>query len=147
MPPFAGVFNVLHDAIVVAISGEVPGTVVLELDCDQLRERFEGPGARFFLTIKGCARIVYHPAETKAAMRDLAAIAARRLWIRAADQHDGHCIVHCSEHAPGGSSGKLEIAADGLAVTIDNGREVSFGELEEAAEEYWSGIRARHSPD
>jgi hypothetical protein len=147
MPSLAGVFNLLHDAIIVGITGQVPGAVVLEIDCDHLRERLEGPGNRFFLTINDCTRFIYHPAETAASMCDLTAIAGRRLWMQDSDQHEGFCIVHCSEHLPTGSRGKLEIAAGGLTVTIDSGREVSFGELEEAAEEYWSGIRAGQNPD
>ena len=142
MPSFAGIFNLLQDATVVAIDGDAAGTVRLEIDCDYLRDRLEGPGNRFFVLLDNCTRFVYRPSnEQPAEVRDLTAIALRRLWIKDADQHAGFFVVHCSEHAADGTGGNLEVAADRVSVTIDNGREISPSELDDVAEEYWSGFR------
>lgn len=145
MLSFAAIFNLLQDATVVGISGEVPGSVRIEVDCDYLRDRLEGPGNRFFLTLSDCTRFIYRAGDSNPT--DLDEIGARRLWISGADQYVGHCVVHCSEHIAGGGTGALEIAAQGITIAIDNGREISHDELEDIAEEYWSGIRAHQKPD
>jgi len=143
----AAIFNIFQDATIVAITGQIPGTLCLEVDCDHLRDRLEGPGNRFFLNIADCARFAYKPSSKHAVvMTELAAIAARRLWIRDADQHEGLFVVHCSEHIANGDDGNLEVVADQIRITIDNGREISASELEEAAEEYWSGLRSQQNP-
>ena len=139
------IWNLFQDATVLSVMGSVPGTVRVELDCDYLRDRLEGPGDRFFLTLNECSRFTYNTVGS--AVTDLIEITARRLWVSGADQHEGFCVVHCAEHAAGGGSGKLEVAAERITVTIDSGREISHSELEEIAEEYWSGIRAHHNPD
>lgn len=145
MASAASILNLFHDAIIVEIHGRVPGTLRLELDCDYLRDRLEGPGNRFFITLDNCTRFAYTPwNEQPGVMHDLAVIAVRRLWISSADQHDGFFVVHCSEHVANGSGGKLDVAADRATVTIDSGREINPSELEEIAEEYWSGFGARN---
>lgn len=144
---FAGIFNLLQDATIVAIAGETPGTVRLEIDCDYLRDRLEGPGDRFFLSLNDCTRFVYRRLDDDGGgLDDINAIAARRLWISGADQHEGFCVVHCAEHMRNGSGGKLEIAAHNITISIDNGREIPRSELEDIAEEYWSGVRSREQP-
>jgi hypothetical protein len=135
------VWNLFHDATVVGITGEVPGSLRLEIECEYLRDRIDDPGRTFFLTLDDCTRFVYRTiGDDGAVMDDLAAIAARRLWISGADQHEGFCIVHCSEHRPNGSTGHLEVAAGSAMVTVENGRVISAAELEAVAEEYWSGF-------
>jgi hypothetical protein len=141
MPSAASVFNVFQDAVILEIDGVVPGVVRMVLDCDYLRDRLEGPGSRFFITLENCTRFSYTPRdEPPALLQDLAVIAGRRLWLSSADQYEGYFVVHCSEHAANGSGGKLEVAADRVVVTIDSGREINPSELEDIAEEYWSGF-------
>jgi len=55
------IWNVLHDAIVIGVSGEVPGDVVLTLECEYLRRRFADPGNTFALTLNQCTRLRFRP--------------------------------------------------------------------------------------
>jgi hypothetical protein len=84
---------------VIDISGAVPGTLRLELDCDYLRDRFDAPGDRFFLTPTDCTRFAYRPwGDDLAVVTDLGALKARRLWIKSADcADDSSCARSMSE--------------------------------------------------
>jgi hypothetical protein len=133
------VWNVLHDAIVVGLTGAVPGTVRLELDCDYLRDRFDQPGNRFYLALHDCTRFAYRPwLDELTAIDDLRLLAERRLWILRAEVVAGYCRVHCNEHLPGGSGGTLEVSASTAEVHLDDGSLVSFEKLADVSEEYWT---------
>lgn len=133
------IWNVLHDAIVVGITGEVRGSVRLELECDYLRERFARTGNRFYLSLHDCTRFAYRPwLDDTNAINDLRQLAGRRLWILSADVAADHCKVHCSEHIPGGNGGVLEVSASFAEVHLDDGTGVTLNELETVAEEYWT---------
>lgn len=135
------VWDVLHDATVIGISGDCPGTLQLELECDYLRDRIDDPGERFFLKLDNCTHFLYRPwADDSQAIDNLNSIAARRLWILGADRSDGFCVVHCSEHIAKGSGGNLAVAAARVTISVDGGREITQNELEDVAEEYWSGF-------
>ena len=137
------IWDLLHDATVVAISGAPPGTLRLEVECDYLRDRIADPGTRFFLVLDTCTRFRFRPWSDEAiAIEDVVTIASRRLWILSAQHRDGACIVKCSEHTPHGVGGDLEVAAAAMTLIVESGREVTIAELEDVAEEYWSGFNA-----
>jgi hypothetical protein len=137
-------WDVLHDAIVVQIGGTVPGDLTLELDCDYLRDRFPSSGDRFVLTLRNCTRFAFTPwAEGSSAIEDLAALAARRLWILSAEAREHSYKVHCSEDVRGGNGGELEVAAFKAELRLDNGALVTPDELKRVATEYWEEFRSR----
>jgi hypothetical protein len=132
-------WNVLHDAIIVAISGAVPGQLDLTLDCDYLRDRIDHPGNHFYMTLSGCTRFGYRPwNDDTVVIEDLQLIERRRLWILRADVTSEFCKVHCNEHIPHGNGGVLEVVAAEVRVTLDGTRPITQPELESVAEEYWS---------
>jgi hypothetical protein len=115
------VWNVLHDAIVVGLTGAVPGTIRLELDCDYLRDRFDQPGHRFYLSLHDCTRFAYRPwLDNQNAIDDLRLLAERRLWILRADVAAGYCLVHCNEHTPEWSLSTKEIPSPNGDPKIDS---------------------------
>lgn len=142
------VWNVLHDATVVGISGTVPGLLRLTVDCDYLRDRIDHPGNYFYITLSECTRFAYRPwNDDNAVIEDLQTLAERRLWILSAEPHVGFCKVQCNEHIPNGNGGVLEVRASAVRVTLDGERPITQAELESIAEEYWqewsSGIQSR----
>ena len=54
-------WNVLHDGTIVAVTGQVPGEVRLEIETDYLRIRFSDEGPLFALTLRDCSRLVFKP--------------------------------------------------------------------------------------
>jgi hypothetical protein len=137
------IWNVLHDAIVVDLEGQLPGSVRLEIECDYLRDRIDHPGNRFYITLSSCTKFTYRPwAEDAPVIHDFKTLSGRRLWILSADIAGGFCRVHCKEHIPNGSGGSLEIAARSATLTLDGGKPFTVSELETAAEEYWAEWQA-----
>ena len=133
------IWNVLHDATIVDVTGAVPGMLRLEIECDYLRDRFEDPGDRFFLTLRDCDRFIYRPwADGAEPIADLQTMSHRRLWILSADPVEGLCKVHCSEHIPHGSGGILEVSAGSASLSLDGERSITLSELEGVAGEYWT---------
>ena len=131
-------WNVLHDAIIVGLNGQVPGTVQLELECDYLRERIDHPGNRFFITLSECTRFAYRLSVDDTIVDNPELLALRRLWITRADAEPGFCRVHCTEHIPNGGGGTLEICAAGADLRLDGGKAITLLELEHIADEYWT---------
>jgi hypothetical protein len=132
------VWNVLHDAIVVDITGTVPGALRLTLDCDYLRDRIDHPGNHFYITLSECTRFAYRPwNDDTQVIEDLQALGGRRLWILKAEIAVGFCKVHCSEHILNGSGGVLEVSATSVRVALDEERTITQAELESVAEAYW----------
>ena len=137
------VWNVFHDATVVAISGVVPGDLALTLDCDYLRDRIDHPGNHFYITLSECSRFTYRPwSDDTSFIEDLRVLETRRLWILSAEAAEGFCKVQCNEHIANGNGGVLEVAAASVRVTLDGDKPITLGALESAADEYWAEFRA-----
>src|SRR6185295_12491123 len=138
MEVWPDLWNVLHDATIEGIEGEVPGTLRLEIECDYLRSRFVEAGGRFFLTLNGCERFSFHPWEEGEVTTSIAAMAGMRLWVLSADLKGDRCCVHCSGPPPMcNGSGTLEVVADGAALALDTGRPVPLEEIAAVSEAYW----------
>lgn len=127
---FPDVFNVLHDGDIVAISGIVPGTVLLDIDIKYLRRRFPEPGKIIKLTIIGCTHFAYRDFDESKFITDLSAIEAFKPMIIGAVMRGEICDVDCLK-------GPLEITATDGSLSLDNGRPVSLEELIGIADAYW----------
>jgi hypothetical protein len=135
------IWNVLHDAIIIAIRGALPGDLQMELDCDYLRDRFQNPGDRFVLILRDCSRFAYVPwSDESDTIEDHHALIARRLWILSADSMDGWCKVHCSEAIVNGNGGWLEVVAAAVDLELDDGTPVSLDQLKTVARDYWEEL-------
>lgn len=134
------VWNVLHDAVVTGVSGQVPGTVRLEIEADYLRRRFVDPGQGFVLTLIGCRTFAFRSwAPTVDVLNDLREISRLRLVILSADATDEHCVIHCST---GETGGVLHVSAGAATLALDSGDAVSFEAIASVAEEYWAEFEA-----
>ncbi len=133
------IWNVLHDAIVIGVSGEVPGDVVLTLECDYLRRRFTDPGNTFALTLNQCTRLVFHPWPSESAVVDtFNELAGLGLWILSAEQRRDFCEVHCARRDGSQDGGRLEVSAVGARLQLDTGRMIELKEIEAVAAAYWA---------
>ena len=133
-----GIWNVLHDATVLAASGSVQHDVELRLECDYLRERFEGPGSEFFLRLVACSRFEFEPwGDAQEVITDIRLIGNLRLWILSAEPMADHCKVHCSRHVRDAAGGVLRVTAGSAELRLDTGRPVPISEIQQVAGDYW----------
>jgi hypothetical protein len=139
------IWNLLHDATIIGIAGEVPGVLRLDLKADYLRRRFAESGDRFILSLHGCRRFTFRPWDTAdQATTDIVEIGRRNLRIPSADQAEEHCIVHCSGSATvSEGGGTLEVATDGAILALDSGRPVTPQELTTVSDAYWAAWESR----
>lgn len=136
-------WNVLHDGTIVALSGQVPGEVKLQIEADYLRDRFGDDGRLFVLTLRECRRLVFTPWEQgQSTITRLDELATLALWILSAEDVDGACAVTCNRKIDNGG-GVLEVAAGDAVLCLDTGRLVSKDEIEAVAEAYWSEWSSR----
>lgn len=140
-------WNVLHDGTIVAVTGQVPGEVRLEIEADYLRIRFNDEGQLFALTLRDYSRLVFKPwEEGQTAICRLDELGALALWILSAEEVDGKCAVSCSRKVATGAGGVLEVVATDAVLSLDTGRVVSKDEIETIADAYWAEWSSR-SPE
>ena len=133
------IWNVLHDATIVEASGTIPQDVVLRLECDYLRERFEPSGGAFLLTLIACSKFEFAPwDEAQDVITGIRQIGTLRLWILSADPMADHCKVHCARHVRGATGGALRVAARIAELRLDSGRVIPIEEIKQVASDYWT---------
>lgn len=139
-----GLWNVLHDGTIVAVTGQVPGAVKLEIEADYLRNRFNDDGHLFALTLRDCSWLVFEPwEEGRAAISRLDELGVLALWILSAEEVDGRCAVSCTRNVANGAGGVLEVVATDAVLSLDTGRFVSQAEIEAVAAAYWTEWSSR----
>jgi hypothetical protein len=132
------IWNVFHDATIVDVAGAIHQNVDLRLECDYLRERFEGSDGYFVLSLVGCSKFEFESsADPGEVISDFATIGNLRLWVRSANAMNDHLEVRCARHALDATGGALRVAAAGIELRLDTGRLVPIDEINQAATEYW----------
>jgi hypothetical protein len=127
---YPAIWNVLHDGRIIAVSGEVPGTVQLAISIDYLRERFSDTGKTIQVTLTGCNRFAYRDFYEPDFTTNLSAIADFEPEVLSADLHNRLCKVDCV-------SGVLEVEAVDGSLRLDSGRAIPLQQLIDVADAYW----------
>src|SRR5580698_8954953 len=74
---FPAVWNILHDGVIVAIAGTLPGDLRLDVEIDYLRKRIPDPGTLIRVLLVGCTRFSfreYEKGKFLTASNDIAAL-------------------------------------------------------------------------
>jgi hypothetical protein len=74
---FPAIWNILHDGVIVAVDGTVPGDLRIDVEIDYLRERIPDPGTLIQVLLIGCTRFAfkdYEKSEVSTALNDIAAM-------------------------------------------------------------------------
>jgi hypothetical protein len=127
---FPAIWNILHDGVIVAVDGTLPGDLQIDIEIDNLRKRIPDPGALIQVLLIGCTRFAFREYEKSGFSTALTEIAAMGPEIVTASMKDGVCEVDCT-------AGTLEVVAGDGAIGLDSGRAVTLQELTEVAESYW----------
>lgn len=127
---FPAIWNILHDGVIVAVAGTLPGDLQIDIEIDYLRKRIPDPGTFIQVLLIGCTRFAYQQYEKSDFSTGLAEITAMGPEILGASIKEGMCEVECSD-------GTLEVVAADGSIRLDNGREVALQELKDVAEGYW----------
>src|ERR1700722_4533671 len=110
---FPAIWNILHDGVVVAVEGTVPGNLRVDIEIDYLRKRFPDSGDLIQVHLGGCTRFAYRQYEKSEFSTALAEMAAMGPEILGASIRDGMCEVECSD-------GTLEVVAADGSIHVDN---------------------------
>jgi hypothetical protein len=127
---FPAIWNILHDGVIVAVNGILPGDLLIDVEIDYLRKRIPDPGTLIQVLLVGCTRFAYRQYEKSEFSIALGEIAAMGPEIVTASMKDGVCEVDCT-------AGTLEVVAGDGAIRLDSGREFTLQELKEVADSYW----------
>jgi hypothetical protein len=127
-----------HDATLLSAQGSVPGTIVLTLECQYLRQMFGDTGDSFLLHLNDCSLFEFEPFD-KPAIADLSEISQLELEILSSEVGDPLevCCV----------SGILRVRYGSAQAALDSGQSVSLPELDAASENYWTQWEQRHRAD
>ena len=127
---FPAIWNILHDGVIVAVDGTLPGDLRIDIKIDYLRKRIPDPGTLIQVLLLGCTRFALKEYEKSEFSTALTEIAAMRPEIVSVSMKEGACKVDCTE-------GTLEIVARDGAIRLDSGREITLQELSGVAAAYW----------
>lgn len=131
---FSAIWNILHDGVIVAVDGTLPGDLRMDVKIDYLRKRIPDSGDLIHILLIGCTRFAFRAYEKSEYLTVLNEIAAMKPEIVSVSMKDGVCEVDCPE-------GTLEVVATGGAIRLDSGREVALQELRGVADRYWKEWR------
>ena len=133
---FPEIWNILHDGMIVAVEGTVPGDLRIDMEIDYLRKRIPDPGTLVQVLLFGCTRFAFRKYDSVTFSTVLTEIAAMRPEMVSASIKDGLCEIDCVD-------GTLEVAAGDGAIRLDNGRAITLRELKGIAASYWKEWRER----
>jgi hypothetical protein len=133
---FPTIWNVLHDGIIIAVTGAVPGTVRLNVSIDYLCKRFPEGGENIQVTLTSCTRFAYRDENESEFTTDFSTIAAFEPWIVNAKLVEGLCVIDCN-------CGVFAVRADDGSLALESGRVITLQELIDVAEAYWKELSDR----
>lgn len=150
MESCSDIWDVLHDAIIIAAEGTIPGIVSLRIECDHLRDRFIAPGTAFILTLDGCAKFEFRSWQEELSITtSVEAIGQLRLWLLSAERREEQCRVRCQFLGREGG-GSLEVVAESAQLVLDTGDAISWAQISAVASAYWidfsHGVQVQPTP-
>jgi hypothetical protein len=60
---FPAIWNILHDGVIVAVEGTVPGDLRIDIEIAYLRKRIRDAGTLIQVLLIGCTRLAYRQYE------------------------------------------------------------------------------------
>lgn len=133
-------WRMFHDGGIERISGDVPGVVDLHIGINYLRAMFDGEGSGFVVTLAGCTTFEFTEYGEESShlprVTDLSEIEGRELEILSVEAGNPLQIV-CT-------AGQLALAYEQARVSLDSGAAVTFEQLSEATDRYWSKWAQSH---
>jgi hypothetical protein len=127
---FPAIWNILHDGVIVAVDGALPGDLRIDVEIDYLRKRIPDAGTLIHVLLTGCTRFALREYEKSEVLTALTEIAAIGPEVVSASMKDGACEVDCT-------AGTLEVVAADGTIFLDSGREMTLEELTAVADGYW----------
>lgn len=131
----AEVWKYLHDGSIVQIDGSVPGDVTVYVSINYLAKLFPGDGNGFRISLIGCTRFQLL-GDDDSLCEDLAEIARRSPTILS--------VVSDSPLSIYTTLGTLNLAYEGVTLTLDSGEPVSVQSIDQASDQYWDAWSKRH---
>jgi hypothetical protein len=122
-------FAILHDGIIKKISGLIPGTIMIEVQCDYLRKRSPSRGSSFFIELSECKK-VFFVNNDDVSTSDFSEIEKLEVDMLSADTEGSDVVVFCSE-------GSLYLNFKEARVLLNAKDTISIEALEHMARDYW----------
>jgi len=127
---FPSIWNLLHDGNIARVERTIAGDMRVHVSIEYLRERFEGTGDKFIVTLLNCTEFSFRFYEAEHAVAGLDAIASESLSILSAEMVGPVCRVFADV-------GVIEFKCDGGSIKLDSGRQISLEDLIRETKVYW----------
>ena len=124
-------WDILHDGVIEAVDGTVPGNLTLTVKIEYLREMFSDAGKNVIARLIGCDALAYQPDAPSEQLVSLSSVIPEGIL---SGEADGDLIrVYCL-------NGVLSLRYQDFSLMLDNGRPITLDELGEKSQEYWDNF-------
>ena len=131
-------WGLLHDGGIESITGNIPGTVSLEVSIRYLRQQFPGEGTAFKVVLSDCDQLVYQEYDSSP-VKDFDEIVGLEPEILGFEKGTYPVVVNCV-------MGSLRVSYRAASIYLDSRDAVSLDELAVASKAYWDAWAANIPP-
>lgn len=135
----AELWEILQNGQVESITGDVPGTVSVEISLSWLRQQFPNAGSGFRVDLSHCSAFEYRENEDSPRRELYPIVAASPASVREAYAQEPVTVNFIS--------GTLTAFYAQAHIFLDSGALISFAELTAANQAYWNEWEARTRQD
>ena len=121
-------WDILHDGVMEAVEGSVPGDLTLTVRIEYLRGLFPAGGKNIIVKLVGCDTLTYQPDGSGELLHSLGPELPEGILASEAD--GGLIRVHCM-------NGVLSLRYREYSLALDNGQPTTLAEVGEKSREYW----------
>lgn len=123
------VWNTLHDGVIDAVSGDVPGDLVITIGISYLCRVLPTQADQLRVTLRNCTMVRYEPFD-EPPVHGTESLASLNIEVLSARRSGRAVEVVCT-------AGLLQLEYESVEVQLGEGATISQDHLEVAAERYW----------
>ena len=137
------IWNILHDGALVDLQGSIPGELRIKIKIEYLANKLGGVFDNIFVTLNNCSLFEYERYWSKdeiqvyKSIEELEGISPALMALSCDEENDYLLISDIS--------GSIKTRYDSAQLTLEDGKPLSFEELDNTSREYWDNFGAKSS--
>ncbi len=137
------IWNILHDGALVEIQGSIPGVLKIKVKIEYLANMLHGGFNNISVLLKNCSLFEYERQQSKdeikiyRTIKELDGISPSLMALSCDEESDYLLIWDIC--------GAIKTRYDSAELLLENGKPLSFADLDSASKKYWDNFSAKSS--